>query len=82
MQNVWRYICKPDEPYTAVVPCCECGYAFPYSSCILDSRRRLHMGVLDLGLDGLSRQEGALAFVCEYSLDLKCDFGSSLTGPL
>ena len=66
LHNVWQYICKPDQPYAAVLPCCECGYVFPYSIFVLDPRRRLHMGALDLGHDGRSSQEGGLAFVCEY----------------
>ena len=66
LHNVWQYICEFDEPHAAALPCCECGYVFPYSNFILDSRRRHCMGMHFLGHDGDVKQESGLSFVCEY----------------
>ena len=74
LHNVWPFICKPDEPYVAVLPCCECGYVFPHVQVIIDHRRRLHMGQLDIcpefrdngGSLDTTGQVSALSFVCEH----------------
>ena len=66
LHNVWQYICKPDAPHGAVLPCCNCGYVFPHTQFIIDPRRRLNMGEVDGRYAHNCVQESAHAFVCEY----------------
>ena len=53
LYKVWDYVCRPDEPYAAVMPCSKCGYLFPEPKVVVER--------------GYSRnRDGAFVWTCEY----------------
>jgi hypothetical protein len=62
LHKVWDYVCKPEEPYAAVMPCSQCGYLFPETKVIVEPSWFRH-------------RDGAFVWTCQ-SYPASRDFGT------